>query len=59
MRVPTLGKRLACDDLTLAQSTSSQLNNVTQIEDPIMFKEVPVQVDLALRNAVSIFWPDV
>ena len=54
-----MGKRPTYDDMSLAQWVSGQLNNMTQIEDTAVLRQVLNQVALAARDAVSIPWPAV
>ena len=49
----------AYNDLSLQQWAAGQLNNVLQIQDDLLMRQVLTQVTLALRDAVALPWPAV
>ena len=50
-------RKPAYDDLSLQQWAAGQLNNVLQIQDDLLMRQVLTQVTLALRDAVALPWP--
>ena len=52
-------KKPACDELSLAQWISGQLNNILLVEDNSMLRSMLTQVSMAMRDAVSLPWPAV
>ena len=52
-------RKPAYDDLSLQQWAAGQMNNVLQIQDDILMRQVLTQVTLALRDAVALPWPAV
>ena len=52
-------KRLAYDDLTLAQWVSGQLSNIYNIQDLSTIKHALLQMILATKDAASLPWPTV
>ena len=49
-------KRTLYDDLTIQEWAVGQLSNVYQIQNPLLVKQVLLQVILSLRDATSIPW---
>ena len=49
-------KRTLYDDLTVQEWAVGQLSNIYQIQDPVLVKQVLLQVILSLRDATSLPW---
>ena len=49
-------KRMLYDDLTVQEWAVGQLSNIYQIQDPVLVKQVLLQVILSLRDATSLPW---
>ena len=52
-------KKPPYDDLSMAQWTSGQLNNILLIEDNTTMRNVLTQVAMAMKDAVTLPWPAV
>ena len=49
-------RRVVYDDLSLPEWVSGQLNNIYQIQAPVILKKVLLQTIMALKNATSLPW---
>ena len=49
-------KRVVYDDLSLSEWAVGQLNNIYQIQDPVVVKKALLQTIMALKDATSLPW---
>ena len=49
-------KRIVYDDLSLPEWAVGQLNNIYQIQDPVIVKKALLQTIMALKDATSLPW---
>ena len=49
-------KKLAYDEINMAQWVAGQLHNISEVDDPMLVKMMLQQVILSIRDAVAIPW---